>query len=96
MQSLLTHVQAGWQLAATVENIGLGGARLVVEKAIAVGDAITASFAAPNARDRLVLRARVAWVAHGETPVPLGVAFAHDTPDAVFALYELIVAFGYE
>ena len=99
IHSLVTHAQAGWQHQAPVENIGLGGARVVVEDAIAVGDTITLSFAAPSLWDPLVLRARVAWVAPtvaARAARAVGVAFDHKATDAVFALYELIVTLGYE
>jgi len=103
MQSVLTHVQAGWQQTAAIENIGLGGARLVVDNVLAPGDTVSLSFTAPTLWDPLVLRARVAWVAAlatsaaaGQGPRPAGVAFEHKSTDAVFALYELIVTLGYE
>jgi Tfp pilus assembly protein PilZ len=99
MQSLVTHIQAGWQHRAAVEDIGLGGARVVIDQALALGDAVTLSFTAPTLWDPLVLRAHVAWIA---TPAPAsgpraaGVAFEHKATDAIFALYELIVTLGYE
>jgi hypothetical protein len=92
----VTHVQAGWQRYAPVENVGLGGARVVVEEHLAPGDAVTLSFTAPALWDPLVLRARVAWVAPGELPGSVGLAFEHKSAGAVFALYELIVTLGYE
>jgi hypothetical protein len=100
LQSVFTHVQAGWQQTATIENIGLGGARVVVENALAAGDPVSLSFTAPTLWDPLVLRARVAWVSPpasaGGGPRAAGVAFEHKSTDAVFALYELIVTMGYE
>jgi hypothetical protein len=100
MQTLLTHVQAGWQQQAAVENIGLGGACLVLDHSIAsrlaVGDSLTLSFTAPTLWDPLVLGARVVWIASGTAPRTGGVAFDHRATDAVFALYELIVTLGYE
>jgi hypothetical protein len=94
--SLVTHMQSGWQHQAAVENIGLGGARVVVEGAITAGDSITLSFAAPSLWDPLVLHGRVAWVAPGGPARAVGVAFDHKATDAVFALYELIATIGYE
>ncbi len=97
MRSLVTHVQSGWQEQAAVENIGLGGARLLTDHALSPGDAVTLAFTAPTLWDPLVLRARVAWVAKAAgAPRPAGVAFDHKATDAVFALYELIVTLGYE
>jgi hypothetical protein len=104
LRALATHVQAGWQRQATVEDIGLGGARVVLEEGVAPGDWLTLSFTAPTLWDPLLLRARVAWVAavsgaSGSPPGPpwrVGLAFEHKMADAVFALYELIVTLGYE
>jgi hypothetical protein len=96
LRALVTHVQAGWQRYAPVENVGLGGARVHVEESLAPGDSVTLSFTAPTLWDPLVLRARVAWVGPGELPRQVGLAFEHKSPEAVFALYELIVTLGYE
>jgi hypothetical protein len=95
---LVTHVQAGWQHQAPVENLGLGGARIVTDDKLAIGDAVTLSFTAPTLWDPLVLRARVAWAAQPTpgTPRRVGLAFEHKNADAVFALYELIATLGYE
>jgi hypothetical protein len=96
LRALVTHVSAGWQRHAPVENIGLGGARVLVDEHLAVGDAVTLSFTAPSLWDPLVLRARIAWVAPGDPPTRAGMAFEHKSVEAVFALYELIVTLGYE
>jgi Tfp pilus assembly protein PilZ len=100
MQSVVTHDQAGWQQTAAIMDIGLGGARVLVDNALAPGDGLSLSFTAPTLWDPLVLRARVAWVAPATAsstgPRAAGVAFEHRSTDAVFALYELIVTLGYE
>jgi Tfp pilus assembly protein PilZ len=99
LRALLTHVVAGWQRYAQVENVGLGGACIVAEEPLAIGDQVTLSFTAPTLWDPLVLRARVAWVsavAAASPPARAGLAFEHKNADAVFALYELIVTLGYE
>ena len=96
LRALVTHVQAGWQRYAPVENLGLGGARVLTDQRLAPGDAVTLSFTEPTLWDPLVLRARVAWVAPGEPPARAGLAFEHKSADAVFALYELVVTLGYE
>lgn len=96
LRALATHVQAGWQRQASVEDIGLGGARVVLDERVTPGEWLTLSFTAPTLWDPLVLRARVAWVAPAAPPWRAGVAFEHKMADAVFALYELIVTLGYE
>jgi hypothetical protein len=96
LRVLVTHVEAGWQRHAPVENIGLGGARLLVDERLSTGDGVTLSFTAPTLWDPLVLRARVAWVAPGDPPYRAGVAFDHKSADAVLALQELIGTMAYE
>jgi hypothetical protein len=96
LRALLTHVQAGWQRYAPVENVSLGGARVLLEEKVSPGDAVTLSFTAPTLWDPLVLRARVAWVGPPGAARRVGVAFEHKNADAVFALYELIATLGYE
>lgn len=99
MQSVVTHLQAGWQHQAFLVNIGLGGACILVDRALALGDAVTLSLTAPTLWDPLVLHAHVAWVsppAGTSSSRAAGVAFEHKATDAAFALYELIVTLGYE
>jgi hypothetical protein len=96
LRALVTHVRAGWQRYAAVENLGLGGCRLLVEERLALSDAVTLSFTAPTLWDPLVLRGRVAWVGCDDLSSRVGLAFEHRSPQAVFALYELIVTLGYE
>ena len=96
LRALVTHVGAGWQREAPVEDVGLGGARIIVDHVMAPGDAVTLSFTAPALWDPLVIRARVAWVSDARPFLRAGVAFDHKSPDGAFALYELIVTLGYE
>jgi hypothetical protein len=103
LRALVTHVQAGWQRHVAVENLSLGGARMLVDERLSAGDAVTISFTAPTLWDPLVLRARVAWVepsapsAHdARSPVRAGLAFEHKSAEAVFALYELIATLAYD
>jgi hypothetical protein len=96
LRALVIHPDAGWQRHLAIDNVGLGGARLLVEERIASGDAVTMSLTAPTLWDPLVLRARVAWVDPATPPRRAGVAFEHADARAVFALYELIAALGYE
>lgn len=96
LRALVTHVGAGWQRHAAVENLGLGGARVLVDERLTPGDAVTVSFTAPTLWDPLVLRARVAWVAPGDPPYRAGLAFEHKAAQAAFALYELISTLAFD
>ncbi len=104
LRVLVTHVEKGWQRHAPVEDLGLGGARIVVEDPVRPGDAVTVSFTAPSLWDPLVLRARVVWAspASGTSGSSaggarrVGLAFDHRAGGAAFALFELISTLGYD
>jgi hypothetical protein len=108
LRALVTHVEKGWQRHVPVEDIGLGGARILVEEPLRPGDSVTVSFTAPSLWDPLVLRARVVWAAQvssGQTPGATGaaaasrragIAFDHRGAPGAFALFELISTLGYE
>jgi hypothetical protein len=89
------HPKAGWQHQTFALDLGLGGARIVLDDQVVVGEELTVSFTAPALWDPLVLKARVAWASPG-APYHVGVAFRHHSAEAAFALYELIVSLGYE
>jgi hypothetical protein len=96
LRALVTSDKQGWKRHAPVENMGLGGARMLLDEELAPGDAVTLAFTAPALWDPLVLHARVAWVGSGKAPYSAGVAFEPTSADGVFALYELISTVGYE
>jgi hypothetical protein len=89
-------VRDGWSAEVPVENLGMGGARLLSEGRLSPGDPVTLSFA--TAEGRLVIPAQVVWVAAG---VPAGsqraagVGFQYANTDSAMSLYLLIVASGY-
>jgi Tfp pilus assembly protein PilZ len=93
----VSYAPGGWRQEVAVENIGLGGAGLVVDSAkFSPGDSVTISFAATGAAAPLILAARVAWIAPPTTTSPrraVGVAFEHTNPDAAFALYQMLLAY---
>jgi Tfp pilus assembly protein PilZ len=94
---VVTYAQGGWRQEVAVENIGLGGAGLIVDAAkFSAGDSVTISFAATGAAAPLVLVARVVWIAPPTSTSPrraVGVAFEHSNPDAAFALYQMLLAY---
>lgn len=96
LKASVLHRQGGWKRQVPVENIGLGGARIVVDLPMAVGDEVTLSLTAPTLWDSLVLGGRVAWSSARAGKYDAGIAFQHASADAVYALYELISALGFE
>jgi hypothetical protein len=91
LYAFVTHLAAGWERQAVIENIGLGGARLLIDEPLAPSDWITLSLTAPTLWDPLCLRGRVAWTS-GEEPggSRIGVAFHHRTASGALALGEFL------
>jgi hypothetical protein len=102
LRAALTHPLAGWRREVVVEDLGLGGARLVlgdplVEGPLALGDHVTLWFVAPSLWDPLSITARVAWI----RSVPgerghAGVAFEHRDPQGTYALHELLGTLAFD
>jgi hypothetical protein len=94
LRAMVTHIEHGWQKHAEVENLGLGGACIVLPEALAVGEKISLSFVAPTLWDPLVLRARIIWTDSSRKRA--GVAFEHKSAQATFALFELVATMAYD
>ena len=96
-RALVTYAQGGWVQDVALENIGLGGACLVVDAAqFSPGDSLTISFPGTGSAGALVLAARVVWIAPPTSTSPrraVGVAFEHANPDAAYALYQMLLAY---
>ena len=96
-RALVTYAQGGWVQDVALENIGLGGACLVVDAAqVAPSDSVMISLARAGSVTPLLLAARVVWVgpaSSGSLRRSVGVAFEHGNPDAAFALYQMLLAY---
>jgi len=96
-RAVVTYAPGGWRQEVAVENIGLGGAGLVVDAAqFSPGDSLTISFPGTGSAGALVLAARVVWIAPPTSTSPrraVGVAFEHANPDAAYALYQMLLAY---
>ena len=88
---------AGWERAAEVIDVGLGGACIGVTETLAAGDRVSIAFMAPTLWDPLALPARVAWFRPGAglEPARAGLAFEYDTAAAARALFELVGALSF-
>jgi len=103
VRAVVTYAPGGWRQEVGVENIGLGGAGLVVDSAqFSPGDSVTisfgsfGSFAGTGSAGPLILAARVVWIAPPTSTSPrraVGVAFEHASPDAAYALYQMLLAY---
>src|ERR1700678_710233 len=63
-RAVVTDAAGGWRQEVAVENIGLGGAGVVVDGAtLSPGDSVTVALGGAGSMGPLVLPARVAWIA---------------------------------
>ena len=98
----------GWERSGTVIDIHLAGAGVETDEPLTPGDRISVAFATPTLWDPLVLTAVVVW-AHPLRPTNevdalgrprasarAGLAFDYPTPDATLAMFEMLVAIGFE
>lgn len=84
--------EEGWSQNVRVIDLGLGGARLSVVRAIPLGTTLELSITAPHLWDPLVIHAEVAWVAiqEGSKTSRVGVKFHHRSGANLRALTELL------
>jgi hypothetical protein len=105
---VLRSERSGWERPATIVDIHLAGAGIETEEPLQRGERVTVSFATPTLWDPLVLTASVAW-AHPQRPTDeidalgrprgaarAGLSFDYPTPDATFAMFEMLAAIGFE
>ena len=104
----LRGVQGDWESPGRVIDITLAGAGLETEDALTPGDRVTVAFATPTLWDPLVLTAVIAWahpVAPSNETDPLvrpllvaraGLAFDYPSADATLAMFDMLVAVGFD
>ena len=105
---VLRSERLGWERSGTVIDIHLAGAGVETDEPLVAGDRISIAFATPTMWDPLVITAAVAW-AHPQRPTNeldalgrprmsarAGLAFDYPTPDATLAMFEMLVAIGFE
>jgi hypothetical protein len=100
--------RADWERTATIIDIHLAGAGIETDEPLRAGERVTVAFATPTLWDPLVLSAVVAWahplksttetdpLGRPRTSARAGLAFDYPTPDATLAMFEMLVAIGYE
>jgi hypothetical protein len=105
---VLRSERGGWERSATIIDIHIAGAGIETDEPLQRGERVTVAFATPTLWDPLVLTASVAWAhplrATNEIDAlgrprglaRAGLAFDYPTPDATFAMFEMLVAIGFE
>lgn len=79
----------GRRLAARIVDIGIGGAGLVLDEPLVVGESVVLEVAPPSRWDPVPLLAVVAWTSRGPEGVRAGLAFDHRDADGVRAVIEI-------
>jgi hypothetical protein len=100
--------RAAWERAAIVIDITIAGAGIETEQPLVSGERVTIAFATPTLWDPLVLSAVVAWadpvrmtnevdgLGRPRHSARAGLAFDYPTPDATLAMFEMLVAIGFD
>ena len=100
--------RGAWERSGTVINLHLAGAGVETDEPLVAGERVTVAFATPTLWDPLVLTAVVAWARPLEATSEVdalgrprsiarsGLAFDYPTPDATLAMFEMLVAIGFE
>jgi len=86
-----------WQRAARILDLGLGGARVLLNEIIPPSTPIALVIDAPHLWAPLEIDAKVAWASHdpGSAEVQLGVAFEHRSGRSLLLLTNLLEAAAY-
>jgi hypothetical protein len=93
----MTSEDDGWESPVQIMDLGLGGARLALQREVEVGAPVRLTMVAPNLWDPLVLHGQVAWTKLAEEPASLvGLRFAHSSGTGLRALADLIASLGFE
>ena len=86
----------GWDLAAQLVDLGLGGASIIVAEPLPLGTSIRLRVDAPQLWEPLVVPGRVAWLRTTlEGDSKLGLRFEPDTPACLAVLAELVGPGGF-
>jgi hypothetical protein len=86
----------GWDLAAELVDLGLGGACVVLSDALPLGTSIRLRVDAPQLWEPLMIPGRIAWSqVTREGQAQLGIRFEPDSPGALAVLAELVGPGGY-
>ncbi|MBX3225652.1 MAG: PilZ domain-containing protein [Labilithrix sp.] len=105
---VLRSERGGWERSAHVVDLHLAGAGVETDEPLTAGERVTIAFATPTLWDPLVLSAVVAWahplgstdevdaLGRPRTRARAGLAFDYPTPDATLAMFEMLVAIGFE
>lgn len=100
--------RSDWERSGTVVDISIAGAGLETEEALTPGARVSIAFLTPTLWDPLILTAYVAWahpvrdkdeldaLGRPRRAARAGLVFDYPTPDATFAMFEMLVATAYE
>lgn len=97
-----------WERPAATVDLHIAGAGIESDEVLIPGERITIAFSAPTLWDPLVLGAVVAWC-HPLRPTSerdalgrprvvarAGLAFEYASPEAALAMFEMLIALGFE
>ena len=97
--ALVRHERPGWVRQARVLDLSLAGAGLALGEVLEVGTPVVLELAAPTLWDPLSVHGAVAWCQRQSGPdasARAGLAFEHDAPESLVALFDVLTTTLYE
>lgn len=100
--------RADWERAATVVDISIAGAGLETDDPLYEGSRVSLAFMTPTLWDPLIVSGAIAWahpvrerdeldaLGRPRRSARSGIVFDYATPDATFAMFEMLVATTFE
>lgn len=97
-----------WERAGTIVDLSLAGAGVETDEPLVPHERVSVAFATPTLWDPLILTALVAWahparllqevdaIGRPRSSARAGLVFDYPTPDATLAMFEMLVAIGFE
>jgi hypothetical protein len=105
---ILRGERSTWERPGMVVDLNLAGAGIETDEPLVPGERLSIAFATPTLWDPLILTAVVAW-AHPTRPTDVldalgrprassrsGLMFDYSSPDATLAMFEMLLAIGFE
>ena len=105
---VLRSERGDWERPASTVDLHIAGAGIESDEPLTPGERITVAFSAPTLWDPLVLSAVVAWaqprrptnerdaLGRPRAVARAGLAFDYASPEAALAMFEMLLALGFE
>ena len=104
----LRNERAAWERSGVVHDLHIAGAGVETDEPLVPGDRLSIAFATPTRWDPLIVSAIVAWahplrqkqeydvLGRPKQSARAGLMIDYESPDATYAMYEMLEAINFE